>query len=419
MLRPFAPILVASLVIAPVAGVAQPAGNLLEGGARWTAQVPSNWNGTLLLWSRGYSPNVGAPEAAPAPVKAQLLAAGYALAGSDYGAAGWALEQAVPAQRATLDAFAARHGKPKRVIAWGYSMGGLVTTALAEQRPARIDGAAAFCSSIGGAVGMMNMALDGAYAFRTLIAPASDIRVVGIDDDMANAKRVGAALSSAMTSPEGRARVTLAGVLAGIPGWTKPGSPEPRADDHEAQVEQIADAFVRGVYLPRVDQERRAGGIFSWNKGIDYRRQLRLSGRGAMVEALYRKAGLSLEADLRRLNSGATITAKPAASAYMMRHYTPNARPTVPLVAVQAVGDGLTSPSLQQGYADVARSSDVKSLWVNQAGHCNFKPEVVVSAIRYLDQRLETGRWQTRPALFVDHRPPPMLRPCFRARRCH
>ena len=418
MYRLISAVLTMSLATASVAAPAGVANGTLPGGARWTAEVPASWNGTLLLWSRGYSPNVGAPDAAPAPVKAELLKAGYALAGSDYGAAGWALEEAVPAQAATLEAFAARYGKPKRTIAWGNSMGGLVSTALAEQRPARIDGAASFCSSMGGAIGMMNMALDGAYAFRTLIAPTSDIRIVNIDDDMANAKRVGAALASAMASPQGRARVALAGALAGIPGWTKPGSAEPGAGEHETQVEQIADALVRGVYLPRVDQERRAGGVFSWNRGVDYRRQLRSSGRAAMVDALYRKAGLNLEADLAALNAGATITASPKATAYMMRHYTPTARPAVPLLAVQAVGDGLTSPSLQQGYADAARSERVRSLWVNQAGHCNFEPEVVVSAIRYLDRRLATGRWQQRPSQFVEHRAPPMLRPCFRSRRC-
>jgi pimeloyl-ACP methyl ester carboxylesterase len=390
----------------------------LPGGARWAAQVPANWNGTLLLWSRGYSPNVGAPEIGPAPLQTALLSAGYALAGSDYGASGWALEQAVPAQFATLAAFTARYGKPRRTIAWGNSMGGLVSTEIAERRPARVDGAAVFCASIGGAVGMMNMALDGAYAFRTLVAPDSGIRVVGIDDDMVNARRVSEALAAAMATPEGRARTALAGVLAGLPGWTIPGSPAPAPTDHEGQIRQMADAFVRGVFLPRVDQERRAGGSFSWNRGIDYRRQLALSGRREMVETLYRQAGLDLEADLARLNGGTRIAAAPHAVAYMTNHYTSNARPAVPLLTVQAVGDGLTSPSLQRAYVEAVRGSDVRSLWVNQAGHCNFTAQTVVPAIRYLEARIANGRWPAQPAGFIAHRPPPMLRPCVRGGRC-
>ena len=404
------------LLSSPAAAVPEP--EALPGGARWAAEVPANWNGTLLLWSRGYSANVGSPEYAPAPLRESLLSAGYALAGSDYGASGWALAQAVPAQLSTLAAFTRRYGKPKRVIAWGNSMGGLVSTAIAERRPARVDGAAAFCASIGGAVGMMNMALDGAYAFRTLIAPDSAIRVVAIDDDMANGRRVSEALSAAMATPRGRARVALAAVLAGLPGWTMPNSPAPAPSDHDGQVRQMADAFVRGVFLPRVDQERRAGGVFSWNRGIDYRRQLALSGRRAMIEALYRKAGADLEADMARLNAGPRITASPRAVAYMTNHYTPNGRPAVPVVMVQAVGDGLTSPSLQRAYSEAARGSDIKSLWVNQAGHCNFTPETVLPAIRYLEARVAKGRWPAQPAVFVAHQPPPMLRPCVRGGRC-
>ncbi|UVO54374.1 alpha/beta hydrolase [Sphingomonas sp. SUN039] len=415
-------VLAGVLALLPVAAAPQspqlPAPDTLPGGARWTAEVPPNWNGTLLLWSRGYSSNVGNPEAAPKAIRAELLAAGYALAGSDYGSGGWALAEAIPAQRATIAAFAARHGKPRRIIGWGYSMGGLVTTALAEQRVPIIDGGAALCASIGGATGMMNMALDGAFAFRTLVAPDSDIRVTGIDDDRANGARVDAALAAAISSPQGRARVALAGVLAGLPGWSNASAPEPAPADYAAQVVQMARSFTMGVYLPRVDQERRAGGIFSWNTGVDYRAQLALSGRRALVARLYRDAGLDLDGDLARLNAAPRIAAQPGAVAYMMRNYTPTARPHVPLLAVQKVGDGATSPSLQRGYAEAARSRGVQSLWLREAGHCNFTGAQVLASIRHVEARLATGRWPARPAGFVTHTPPPMLRPCVSGGRC-
>ena len=143
-----------------------PAAYSLDERTRWAAAMPQRWNGTLLLYSRGYSPSPGSPEPGPAAQRQALLDAGYAIAASDYGSGGWALEQAVPAQRRTIDAFAARYGKPRRVIAWGSSMGGLVTTALAEQKGSGVDGALAVCASLGGSLGMMNMALNGAYAFQ-------------------------------------------------------------------------------------------------------------------------------------------------------------------------------------------------------------------------------------------------------------
>jgi pimeloyl-ACP methyl ester carboxylesterase len=390
----------------------------LPGGVRWSAQVPDKWNGTLLLWSRGYSqaPN-GADAASPAHRQA-LLDAGYALVGSDYGSGGWALKEAVPAQRAALDAFARKFGKPRRVIGWGFSMGGLVTTALAEQRPSGLDGAVSFCSSMAGAVGMMNMALDGAFTFGTLVAPDAGIELVGVRDDRANGARVQRALESAMATPQGRARVALSAVLGGLPGWTTQDGPEPAADDAEGQVAEMAKTFVMGVMLPRQDQEKRSGGPFSWNTGVDYGAQLARSGRRATVEALYRKAGLSLDRDLATLAQTARITAKPAAVDYMKAHYTPTAKPTVPILAVQAIGDGQTSPSLQRGYFDAARGKDARSLWTRSAGHCRFGPEVVVAAVNQMQTRLEGGRWPKPGARFVTHTPAPMLRPCIRGKVC-
>jgi hypothetical protein len=60
----------------------------------------------------------------------------------------------------------------------------------------------------------------------------------------------------------------------------------------------------------------------------------------------------------------------------------------------------------------------VRSLWVEQAGHCSFKPDTVIASIRFLDARLGQGKWSTPPADFVAHTPPPMLRPCVRGGRC-
>jgi len=393
-------------------------GVLAEGG-HWSAQVPAQWNGTLLLWSRGYSPSANGADAAPAAHRQALLDAGYAIVGSDYGSGGWALKEAIPAQRAAIAAFAEKFGKPRRVIGWGFSMGGLVTTALAEQNPSALDGAVSFCSSMGGAVGMMNMALDGAFVFRTLVAPDARLELVDVTDDRANGARAQKALDAAMATSEGQARVALAAVLAGLPGWTTQDGTEPPADDMEAQVAEMAKTFVIGVMLPRQDQEKRAGGAFSWNEGIDYRAQLRLSGRRGLVETLYRKAGLSLDADLAKLAKAKRVGAKPAAVDYMKDHYTPTAQPQVPLLAVQAIGDGQTSPSLQRAYFDAAKNKDIRSQWTHSAGHCRFPSNIIVAAVDQVQARLESGNWPKPNVQFVAHRPAPMLRPCIRGEGCH
>lgn len=413
LLAPLA-MLAAPLVAQDAAPVSRMIEGTLASGAKWQALVPANFNGSLLLWSHGYSPRIDPAEPAPAQYRDLLLAKGYALVASDYGAGGWSLEQAVPAQRATVEAFVAREGRPARVLAWGSSMGGLISTALAEQDRPVIDGALAMCPSIGGAVGMMNMGLDGAFATAALIAPNSGLSLVNVADDMANGRKAMAAIDAARQTREGRARIALAGVLGGIPGWTRPERPEPADDDGEAQVDEIAATLVMGTFMPRNDQESRAGGVFSWNTGVNYARQLDRSGRRPFVEAMYRKAGLSLSRDLATLARAPRISAKPSAVRYMLDNYTPSARPRVPLVSLQAVGDGLTSPSLQRAYADAAPPAMMQPLWHKGAGHCRLPPEQVLAAIAHLEQRIASGKWPARPTQFVDHTPPPMLRPCLR-----
>jgi pimeloyl-ACP methyl ester carboxylesterase len=416
------------LLISPSAGAQDGLGasrfeGRLDNGALWAAVVPDEWNGALLLWSRSWRPDQGQAEAAPSAAEAALLARGYALAGSSYSAGGWALAEAVPDQLATLDAFAAASGRmPERTLAWGMSMGGLVSVALAERHGDRIDGALPICSSMGGALGMMNMGLDGAYALDVLLDVDESIRVVNIDDDMANGAAARAIVEVARASPEGLARLSLVGVLAGLPGWTLPRSPEPAADDFAAQAQQMADFVPSGVLLPRAEQEDRAQGVYSWNEGVDYAALLDRSGRRALVEALYAQAGLDLEADLERLNAAPRVAADPAASAYMRDNYTPDARPEVPVLAVQKKGDGVTSPSLQRAYADAALErvgpDMIQSLWLDGAGHCNFSPEEIVASVDALARRVREGRWQEPAAPFVEHEPAPMPRVCFRDGPC-
>ncbi len=334
--------------------------------------------------------------------------------------------------------FAKAFGRPRLTIAWGSSMGGLVTAALAERRPRRIDGALPMCGSVAGAVGMMNLALDGAFAFKTLLAPGDDaIRLTRTGDDVANGREAAAVLAKAQAAPEGRARIALAAALAGIPRWTDPSGPEPAPGDASAVEAEAAKVFVMGVFLPRADQEARADGVFSWNDGVDYRGQLDRSGRRAEIETLYRTAGLDLDADLARLAGAARIHADPAAVAWMKANFTPTGRIAAPVLTLHDTGDGLTSPSLERGYLEAVenagRGALLRQAFVARAGHCAFTAAEQVAALETLRSRLETGRWtQTSaasltaraqatglgPAAFVEVRQTPFLRYCVGHRPC-
>jgi pimeloyl-ACP methyl ester carboxylesterase len=370
------------------------------GGARWVIERPDAWNGTLLLYSHGYTAVRGdaPPATAPRELHDWLLTQGYALAASSYSGEGWALEEAPRDQIEVLDAFTARYGAPRRTIAWGSSMGGLVTLALTERHPDRFAGALPFCGSVSGPLGMLNTALDGAFVFRTLLAPDSDIRVVNVDSDRLNTARVQAVLDTAWQSPQGRARVMLAGALAQLPLWTDPAVPQPPTDE-DAQAEQLRRTFVMGTFLPRTDQERRAGGTTSWNAGVDYAQQLEASGRSALVHRWYARAGLDLDADLERLADTPRITADVPAVAWLRANFVPDGDLRIPVLTMQTIGDGLTVPathgSLRRTVREAGRAKMLAQLWVHGAGHCTFTPAELGTALRTLERRIDSGRWET------------------------
>jgi pimeloyl-ACP methyl ester carboxylesterase len=370
-----------------------------------------------------------APETAPRGMRDELLRRGYALGASNYTGREWAVEEAPGDQIEVLDAFVAQIGKPRRSIAWGSSMGGLVTVAMAERYPDRLSGALPMCGSVGGSLGMLNNALDGAFVFRTLVATDPALRVVQLDDDRANARRVQTALDAAWQTPEGRARVLLAAAVAQLPIWSQPNSPRPAPRDFDAQAEQLHRAFAMGVFVPRTDQERRAGGITSWNTGVDYRVQLRRSGLQPLVRHFYREAGIDLDQDLARLESAPRIAADPRAVAYMRANYVPTGQLRIPMLTLQAVGDGVTIPAIHGGLQTIVDAAghrrELAQLWVEGAGHCTFTPAEMFAALATLEQKLDTGRWSISPqevttrgaglpggTRFTRYAPPPLLRAC-------
>jgi len=209
----------------------------LADGATYLIQCPAGaWNGTLYLYSHGYvTPGAANPaEDAGDPVTAGwMLAHGYALAGSSYATTGWAIEQALPDQISTLNAFDQSYGKPKTTVAWGHSLGGIITAGLLQDYPSRFDAALPMCGVLSGGVATWNTALDGAFAFQKLIDPS--VQIVDITNPTANLDSAEAALTAAQATAQGRARLALVAALADTPGWFTPLSPEPAATDYTAQ----------------------------------------------------------------------------------------------------------------------------------------------------------------------------------------
>jgi pimeloyl-ACP methyl ester carboxylesterase len=374
------------------------------GAAAYSIEVPAAWNGTLFLYSHGYVAPGGSNPAIAAPgadATNWLVDHGYAIAGSAYGSTGWALEDAFKDQIALLDFFNAQVGKPKRVIAWGHSLGGIVTAGLVQLHPDRFAAAMPMCGVLAGDVGSWNAELDSAYAFRTLLAPTAGLQLVHITDPTANLQRAMDAFGRAAATPAGRARLALIGALTDLPGWFDPRQPEPAATDFTAQAAAQASWESRVdfsfAFKYRAELEQRAGGNPSWNTGVDYRHLLSISSDRAEVTALYAAAGMNLDADLRTLNAGMRIQADPQAAAYLERYITFNGHLSIPVLSMHTTGDGLVIVPSEAAYASVVKSAgdlgQLRQVFVRRAGHCTFTEAETIAALEVLLKRLDSGSW--------------------------
>jgi pimeloyl-ACP methyl ester carboxylesterase len=374
----------------------------LADGATYIIEVPARWNHTLFLYSHGYVvPGTSNPaQDVGDPVTGSwLLTHGYALAGSSYATTGWAIQQALPDQIATLDVFGRRVGEPRHTIAWGHSLGGIITAGLIQRYPHRFNAALPMCGVLAGGVATWNTALDGAFAFQQLIDPS--VQVINITNPLANLQNAEKAGAAAQATAKGRARIALASALADTPGWFTPLSPEPAPTNFTRQEKNQylwdANVDLPFIFAFRAELQARAGGNPSWNTGVNYVRQLARSADSREVHALYAAAGLSLRADLRKLNEAKRVKADPSAVRYLARNISFNGRITVPVLSMHTVGDGLVIPQNEQAYANVVsragRSFLLRQVFVSRAGHCAFTPAETITAVRRLVHRLRTGQW--------------------------
>jgi pimeloyl-ACP methyl ester carboxylesterase len=376
----------------------------LIGSAAYRIEVPAGWNGTLFLYSHGYDAPGGPNPATAAPgvdATAWLLGHGYAIAGSSYSSTGWALEDAFKDQIALLDLFDIQVGKPKRVIAWGHSLGGIITAGLVQLYPDRFAGAIPMCGVLSGGVATWNLELDSAYVFQTLLAANSALQVVHVSDPAGNLQLALDAFNQAKDTPAGKARLALVAAVGDLPGWFDPTQPEPAANDFGAQI-QAQETWESHVdfafaFRYRAELEKRSGGNPSWNAGVDYAHQLAISSDRSEVMALYAVAGLDIQSDLGALAAAPRISADPQALLYLNHNLSLDGQLSVPVLSMHTTGDGLVIPQNETAYADVVKGAGksdlLRQVFVNRAGHCSFTVAETIALVKQMIARLDTGTW--------------------------
>jgi hypothetical protein len=389
-------------------------GTLPDGGS-WIADVPSPWNGTLLLYSHGYGQTTPADSPDPGTQQA-LLNEGYALAGSSYDPTGslWQMGSAVRDQFETLAEVeqTVLPSRPKQVIAVGTSMGGLISSIEAEQSYGRLDGALTTCGIVAGGEQLGNYQLDGEYALDQLLAGGA-VQLVnfsgpnGATDSVNSANELEAAATAAQSTPAGQARLALAMALLNTTTWSvDPGAVPPAANDYAGQELQEFDTdfgapapFPVMVFIEtgRQQIELAAGGNPNWTAGVNFARLVYQSSYLPQIEALYHAAGLDLNADLRALNEHADIKASIPAERWMVRTSDNTGRLQVPELDLKTIADQLVPVQQENFYAHTVagagRSYLLRQAYVEAQSHCNFTSAELVAGVHAIQYRIDTRRW--------------------------
>lgn len=408
------------------AAPAQWSGSTARGS--WLLDKPAKFNGTLLLWSHGYTfTPVGATDAPSAATREALLAQGFALAGSSYagGGAGWAVNQGVAAGVELVEIARAKIGTAsvQRVYAWGNSLGGLITETLAERRPDLVQGVAPLCGVLAGTNKNLDLALDVAVAIKVLFYPALKLtNYTSAAEAQANVNAVMTAIKARLADPTKQpsavARLLGLTALTGASAKTRDFSAAGTTSAVSAAVETIQTALTYGT-VGRYDIESRVGGNPSTNTYVDYRKRVNAASV-ARFTGLGFSAGL-LTAYGRTIQTyAARVTARTAIRRRADGLGNPTGRLSDKTVTMHTQYDPLVLVQNEAVFYDrVARRGSLdrlRELWVTPpssyadgspsvssdgapygAGHCNFATTDYLAAVHALDGWVTIGSYTAPP----------------------
>ena len=375
--------------------------------APYMLMTPANFNGTVYLYSHGYRPNVpvpagipgyggytvtNTPEPAPggdAKIIGTLLAKGYAVMGSGFARQGWNADSAIKTNVELIGVFKKQYPKTTKVVAWGNSLGGFITQALAEKYPDLISAAAPLCMA-SDLTPLMTMAGDALWGIKTFFDPtikgggysAGAAGYAEAMGDLGKVLTVAGAMSAAIaanpTAPAwpatstvpaalkavpSRSALVLIGLMSGLPmqsahfdSTSAPaGLPASNALSFQlainpalATLENVTNAAAVGV-LFALDIEQQAGGAVFDNTATDYSARV-ASERFIWSSALTGEAGVN--ALLGYLAAVPRVKGNPAAIAKLATLTTHSGKVEIPTILFTGTADPVTTPGNQQAVID-------------------------------------------------------------------
>ena len=412
--------------------------------APYMLMTPANFNGTVYLYSHGYRNNVplpatlsaatgfpttvvNSPEPAPggnAQIIGTLLAKGYAVMGSGFARQGWNADSAIKTNVELIGVFKKQYPKTTKVVAWGNSLGGFITQALAEKYPDLISAAAPLCIA-SDLTPLMTMAGDALWGIKTFFDPtikggnysAGAAGYAEAMGDLGKVLTVAGAMSAAIaanpTAPAwpatstvpaalkaipSRSALVLIGLMSGLPmqsahfdSTSAPaGLPASNALSFQlainpalATLENVTNAAAVGVLFAH-DIEQQAGGAVFDNTATDYSARV-ASERFIWSSALTGEAGVN--GLLGYLAAVPRVKGNPAAIAKLATLTSHTGKVEIPTILFTGTADPVTPPGNQQSVIDkyaaytaekwaaAKKAGDRKRPANNQLALWNFPPE--------------------------------------------
>ena len=409
---PCATLLMTGLAPAPAsaaAGYEVIGGNLPSDGQLWQVATPQplqNWNGTLILDLDGATAISGGFNSG---LFMWLVGHGYAYGGTNRDKVTYRYDVSADHLVEVRQNFISHYSlTPSRTIAYGVSRGSNVARHAVELYPKIFDGGASGMGAGAGLLSTMNLRLDSQFVLKTLINPASPLKIILIPNTPAGLATETGALQDLVTVADstalGRARLALAAAVSQTPPWLIPDTPRPAADDYDAQYAQLLQGYVtvQTISVQAGAQEVAGSGNLLWNNGVDYSVELTRSGRDDFVRAMYndKKAGVTLEnleADLRTLKHASRISADPASVDSAEKYLCYTGKIPGPFVSDNNIGDTNYPPPKEVAYDQtLAKAGNLHlhhKLWIESAGHGNESNLELLVGILTLIDRLDTGKW--------------------------
>ncbi len=350
-------------------------------GAPYEILVPPEWNGTLLVWARGYSLSPTPPQAAHPAIEAALLEQGYALAGSSFQGAGWAIKEGIHDTLVLTEFFSEQVGEPDRVLLYGVSMGSVIVLKSMEKFPAHYDGALSMCSLGAGSTQHWDLRLDIALAYDVTFGWFPEWGTVGdVRDDINFFGEVLPVYAGQMADPGNHGLFEFIRLVNHLP-----------LDDFYTPVPGLPPAMFLHMLLltqGRGELEARAGGPVTQNRDHVY---------SLTAEDMAYLVTLGVDADplLDEMNARTDIGAKRSARNYLEHYADFRGRIKQPVLMLHTQVDALAPVAHTHAYMETVDEAGSAALLVRAytdgVGHCAFDPEQMLAAIAALDGWVESG----------------------------